>query len=253
MGLTEAGQKKTEEHARRVREMFANIAPRYDLLNHVLSANIDKRWRRRVVKRLVRWLPEGARVLDVGCGTGDLSIELFENTAAQVTGVDFCGPMLKLAKTKAPQLQFIEGDALNLPFAQASFDGLTTGFALRNFADVEQGLRELLRVLKPDGHVAILEFSHPVNSFFASFVRFYNWRLLPWIGGLVSGSRGAYEYLPDSISKFPNQESLAAMMREAGFVEVSFENLSGGIAALHIGRRSSPSRSGDASDACATD
>jgi demethylmenaquinone methyltransferase/2-methoxy-6-polyprenyl-1,4-benzoquinol methylase len=98
-----------------------------------------------------------------------------------------------------------------------------------------------------------LEFSHPVNPFFASFVRFYNWRLLPWIGGMVSGSRGAYEYLPDSISKFPNQGSLAAMMREAGFVEVSFENLSGGIAALHIGRRSSPSRSGDASDACATD
>jgi demethylmenaquinone methyltransferase/2-methoxy-6-polyprenyl-1,4-benzoquinol methylase len=131
MGLTEAGQKKTEEHARRVRDMFANIAPRYDLLNHVLSANIDKRWRRRVVKKLTGLLPEDARVLDVGCGTGDLRIELFENTAAHVTGVDFCGPMLKLAKTNAPQRQFIEGDALNLPFAEASFDGLTTGFALK--------------------------------------------------------------------------------------------------------------------------
>ena len=237
MGLTEAGQKKTEEHARRVREMFANIAPRYDLLNHILSANIDKRWRRRVVEQLKPLLATDARVLDVGCGTGDLSIELFENTAAEVTGIDFCGPMLKLAKTKAPQLHFIEGDALRLPFAEASFDGLTIGFALRNLADVDRGLRELLRVIKPDGHVAILEFSHPVNPLFASFVRFYNWRLLPWIGGLVSGSRGAYEYLPDSISKFPNQETLAGMMRANGFVDVSFENLSGGIAALHIGRR----------------
>ena len=237
MGLTEAGQKKTEEHARRVREMFANIAPRYDLINHLLSVNIDKQWRRRVVQKLGALLPPEAQVLDVGCGTGDLSIELFENSAAHVTGVDFCGPMLKLAKEKAPQLQFIEGDALRLPFAEASFDGLTTGFALRNFADVDRGLRELLRVLKPNGYVAILEFSHPANPVFASFVRFYNWRLLPWIGGLVSGSRGAYEYLPDSISKFPNQDALAAMMRAAGFVEVSFENLSGGIAALHIGRR----------------
>ena len=237
MGLTELGQKKTEEHARRVREMFANIAPRYDALNHLLSVNIDKRWRRRVVKNLAALLPDNARVLDVGCGTGDLSIELFEKTNAQVTGVDFCGPMLKLAKTKAPQLQFIEGDALVLPFAEASFDGLTIGFALRNLADVDRGLRELLRVLKPNGHAAILEFSHPVNPAFASFVRFYNWRLLPWIGGAVSGSRSAYEYLPDSISKFPNQEALASMMRAAGFADVRFENLSGGVAALHIGRR----------------
>jgi demethylmenaquinone methyltransferase / 2-methoxy-6-polyprenyl-1,4-benzoquinol methylase len=237
MGLTEAGQKKTEEHARRVREMFANIAPRYDLLNHLLSGNIDRRWRQRVVKRLRELVPKDARLLDVGCGTGDLSIALFENTAVQVTGIDFCGPMLKLAKKKAPQLQFIEGDALNLPFAEASFDGLTIGFALRNLADVDRGLRELLRVLKPNAYVAILEFSHPANPVFASFVRFYNWRLLPWIGGLVSGSRGAYQYLPDSISKFPNQETLASMMRAAGFADVSFENLSGGVAALHIGRR----------------
>ena len=237
MGLTEAGQKKTEDHARRVRDMFATIAPRYDLLNHVLSANIDKRWRRRVVQKLRALLPPKARVLDVGCGTGDLSVELFENAAASVTGIDFCGPMLKLAKTKAPQLQFIEGDALNLPFAEASFDGLTIGFALRNLADVDRGLRELLRVLKPNAYVAILEFSHPANPVFASFVRFYNWRLLPWIGGLVSGSRGAYQYLPDSISKFPNQETLASMMRAAGFADVSFENLSGGVAAVHIGRR----------------
>src|SRR5947208_12325090 len=214
MGLTDPGQKTSaQEHARRVREMFARISPRYDLLNHLLSANIDTRWRRRVVRKLQPQLRSDARVLDVGCGTGDLSIELFENTAAQVTGIDFCGPMLKLAKTKAPQLQFIEGDALNLPFAEASFDGLTIGFALRNLADIEQGLCELLRVLKPNGHVAILEFSHPVNPVFRQLVSFYNRRLLPWIGWLLSGSRGAYQYLHDSIAKFPDQQTLAEIMR----------------------------------------
>jgi len=238
MGLTDPGQKSSaEDHARRVREMFAKISPRYDLLNHLLSANIDLRWRRRVVRKLKPLLTKDARVLDVGCGTGDLSIELFEKTAAQVTGLDFCRPMLTLAQAKAPRLAFIEGDALRLPFADASFEGLTIGFALRNLASVEDGLSELLRVLKPNGVVAILEFSEPVSGLFRRLVGFYNRNLLPRIGGLLSGSRGAYEYLPDSISKFPNQETLAAMMRTAGFEDVGFENLSGGIAALHTGRR----------------
>jgi len=238
MGLTDPGQKSSaEDHARRVREMFAKISPRYDLLNHLLSANIDLRWRRRVVRKLKPLLTKDARVLDVGCGTGDLSIELFEKTAAQVTGLDFCRPMLTLARAKAPRLAFIEGDALRLPFADASFEGLTIGFALRNLASVEDGLGELLRVLKPNGVVAILEFSQPVGGLFRRLVGFYNRRLLPRIGGLLSGSRGAYEYLPDSISKFPNQETLAGMMRAAGFEDVRFENLSGGIAALHTGRR----------------
>jgi demethylmenaquinone methyltransferase / 2-methoxy-6-polyprenyl-1,4-benzoquinol methylase len=238
MGLTDSGQKSSpEDHARRVREMFAKISPRYDLLNHLLSANVDLRWRRRVVRKLKPLLTKDARVLDVGCGTGDLSIELFERTAAQVTGIDFCRPMLTLARAKAPRLAFIEGDALRLPFADASFEGLTIGFALRNLASVEDGLGELLRVLKPNGVVAILEFSQPVGGLFRRLVGFYKRHLLPRIGGLLSGSRGAYEYLPDSISKFPNQETLAGMMRAAGFEDVRFENLSGGIAALHTGRR----------------
>jgi demethylmenaquinone methyltransferase/2-methoxy-6-polyprenyl-1,4-benzoquinol methylase len=237
MGLTEPGQKIASEHARRVREMFAKISPRYDVLNHLLSVNIDKRWRRRVVNQLKSSLPTNAHVLDVGCGTGDLSLELFENTAAQVTGIDFCAPMLNLAKAKAPQVQFIEGDALRLPFAEASFDGLTIGFALRNLASVERGLSELARVLKPNGTVAILEFSRPVVPLFGQLVRLYYRYLLPWIGGIVSGSRDAYEYLPDSISKFPDQQMLATMMREAGFEDVRFDNLSGGIAAMHTGRR----------------
>jgi len=190
-----------------------------------------------VVGKLKPLLAADARVLDVGCGTGDLSIELFEKTAAQVWGIDFCRPMLELAKAKAPGLSFIEGDALRLPFADSFFDAITIGFALRNLASVEAGLAELRRVLRPKGVVAILEFSQPTIPGMREFVRFYYRRLLPWIGGQVSGSRNAYEYLPDSIARFPDQETLASMMRTAGFEEVEFENLSGGIAALHMGRR----------------
>jgi len=238
MGLTDSGQKiSADDHARRVRDMFARISPRYDLLNHLLSVNVDKRWRARVVRKIAPWLPVNAQVLDVGCGTGDLSLELFEKTAAQVIGLDFCSPMLELAIKKAPQLRFIEGDALNLPFEDGLFDGVTIGFALRNLSNVEAGLAELNRVLKRNGVVAILEFSQPNVPGIRELVRFYYWRLLPFVGGLVSGSRNAYQYLPDSISKFPNQQALAEMMRAAGFERVEFENLSGGIAALHTGRR----------------
>ena len=238
MGLTDSGQKTSaQDHARRVREMFARISPRYDLLNHLLSANIDKRWRRRVVRKLQPQLRSDAKILDVGCGTGDLSVELFEKTAAQVTGLDFCRPMLALARAKAPHLRFVEGDALRLPFSDGAFDCVTIAFALRNLASVEQGLTELRRVLKHDGLIAILEFSQPTVPVFRQLVRFYYWRLLPWLGGCLSGLRSAYEYLPDSISKFPDQQALASMMRAAGFESIEFENLSGGIAALHTGRR----------------
>jgi demethylmenaquinone methyltransferase/2-methoxy-6-polyprenyl-1,4-benzoquinol methylase len=238
MGLTNSGQKTSaQDHARRVREMFARISPRYDLLNHLLSANIDTRWRRRVVRKLQPHLRSDAKILDVGCGTGDLSIELFEKSGAQVTGIDFCRPMLDLAQAKAPHLRFVEGDALRLPFPDAAFDCVTIGFALRNLASVERGLSELLRVLKPGGMLAVLEFSQPTVPGIRQVVRFYYWRLLPWIGGWLSGLRSAYEYLPDSISRFPDQQTLASMMRAAGFAEVEFENLSGGVAALHTGRR----------------
>jgi len=237
MGLTEIGKNSAQDHARRVREMFARISPRYDLLNHLLSANIDRRWRQAVVRKLQPLLTVDAQMLDVGCGTGDLSIALFEKTAVRVVGVDFCRPMLEFAARKAPQLRFVEGDALRLPFASSAFDAVTIGFGLRNLSSVEQGLAELRRVLKPQGWVAILEFSKPVVPGIRALVAFYYKRLLPWIGGLLSGSRSAYEYLPDSISHFPDQQKLAAMMREAGFEEVSFQNLTGGVAALHTGRR----------------
>jgi demethylmenaquinone methyltransferase / 2-methoxy-6-polyprenyl-1,4-benzoquinol methylase len=238
MGLTDSSRKNsTEDHARRVRDMFARISPRYDLLNHLLSANTDKRWRRMVVERLRPLLPADAQVLDVACGTGDLSVALFENIGARVVGVDFCRPMLELAAKKKPQISFVEGDALQLPFEDGSFDAVTIGFGLRNLASVESGLHELRRVLKTSGWAAILEFSKPVVPGFRSLAAAYCTRLLPRIGGMISGSRTAYEYLPDSVSRFPDQETLSAMMRGAGFAEVAFQNLTGGIAALHTGRR----------------
>ena len=238
MGLTDPGEKNSaEDHARRVRDMFARISPSYDRLNHLLSGNADRRWRRVVVEKLRPLLPANAQVLDVACGTGDLSIALFENIGTRVVGVDFCRPMLKLAAQKKPQLSFVEGDALQLPFDDAAFDAVTIGFGLRNLSSVDRGLNELQRVLKPNGWAAILEFSKPVIPGFRSLAAVYCTRLLPRIGGVISGSRSAYQYLPDSVSLFPDQERLAAMMGDAGFADVAFQNLTGGIAALHTGRR----------------
>jgi demethylmenaquinone methyltransferase/2-methoxy-6-polyprenyl-1,4-benzoquinol methylase len=238
MGLTDYdGKSSAEAHARRVRDMFAKISPRYDLLNHLLSGNIDKRWRRNVVDELRPLLSPAAQVLDVACGTGDLSIALFENLGARVTGVDFCRPMLERAAQKESRIAFVEADALQLPFSDAAFDAVTIAFGLRNLSSIEQGLRELRRVLKPNGWVAILEFSKPVVPGFRALAAVYCTRLLPRIGGFISGSRSAYEYLPDSVSRFPDQETLSAMMTAAGLDDVGFENLTGGVAALHTGRR----------------
>ncbi len=237
MGLTNPGQKiSPEDHARRVREMFARISRRYDLLNHLLSGNIDKRWRRAVTERLRPLIPGNASILDVACGTGDLTIALFENTGARAIGVDFCRPMLELAARKYPRLLLVEGDALQLPFGDAAFDAVTIGFGLRNLSSTEGGLKELRRVLKPRGRAVILEFSKPRVPGFRALSTAYNY-LLPRIGGIISGSRSAYRYLPDSVARFPDQESLASLMREVGFDEVEFQNLTGGVAALHIGRR----------------
>ncbi len=239
MGLTDPVEKNSAaDHARRVRDMFARISPRYDLLNHLLSVNIDRRWRRKLVEKLRPLLSPDAQVLDVACGTGDLSIALFENLGARVIGVDFCRPMLERAARKQPRIFFVEGDALQLPFGDAAFDAVTIGFGLRNLSSVERGLSELRRVLKPNGWAAILEFSKPVVPGFRSLAAAYCTRVLPRIGGMLSGSRSAYEYLPDSVSRFPDQETLSAMMIVAGFADVTFQNLTGGIAALHTGRRS---------------
>ena len=218
--------------------MFAGIAGRYDLLNHILSLNIDKRWRRAVAAELSDVLSDqNAMVLDVACGTGDLAMELNRNTSARVIGTDFCRPMLDIAKGKSllenRPVPYIEGDAMSLPFGDNEFDAVTIAFGLRNLANVGDGLSELCRILKPGGRLAVLEFSSPVVPGFGRLFNFYFAHILPRVGGAVSGSRGAYEYLPDSVSKFPSQKGLASLMSERGFTNVRFKNLTGGIAALH--------------------
>ncbi|HVF31292.1 MAG TPA: bifunctional demethylmenaquinone methyltransferase/2-methoxy-6-polyprenyl-1,4-benzoquinol methylase UbiE [Pyrinomonadaceae bacterium] len=227
-------------HARAVRDMFSGIARRYDLLNHVLSVNIDKRWRRIVREKLAGVLSNpDATVLDVACGTGDLSIELKQHARARIVGSDFCRPMLAIARRKATDgslaIPFVEGDALALPFADAAFDAVTIAFGLRNLASWEDGLLELNRILKPGGKLAVLEFSSPSVPGFRTLFNLYFSQILPRIGGLVSGSRSAYEYLPSSVSEFPDQKGLAELMGRTGFGDVEYTNLTGGIAAIHVG------------------
>lgn len=230
------------EHARAVREMFSGIAGKYDFLNHFLSVNIDKRWRRKVSAKLKDVLENpNALVLDVACGTGDLSLELKTAGNAKVIGTDFCRPMLEIAKDKTAKeneaITYIEGDGMNLAFESNTFDAVTIAFGLRNFSNWHDGLIELHRVLKSNGKLAILEFSVPIVPGFRQMFQFYFSHVLPRIGGAVSGSRGAYEYLPDSVSRFPDQKKLAEMMREIGFKEVEYKNLTGGIAAIHTGTK----------------
>jgi len=230
------------KHAKAVREMFSGIAPKYDFLNHFLSLNIDKRWRRLVARKLEDILNNPtALVLDVACGTGDLAFELQAWGRAKVFGTDFCRPMLKVAFDKNKKyntsIPYLEADGMNLSFADNTFDAVTIAFGLRNFSNWHNGLEELLRILKKNGKLVILEFSTPVLPGFRQAFQFYFSNILPRIGGAVSGSRGAYEYLPDSVSKFPDQKNLAQMMRETGFSDVEYKNLTGGIAAIHTGTK----------------
>ena len=238
--MAEARTANEIEHAKAVRAMFSGIAGRYDLLNHILSMNIDKRWRRLVRQKLQPILDDpNALILDVACGTGDLSIELQTHADARVIGTDFCRPMLAVAAEKNTQeslaIPYVEGDAMRLGFASDSFDAVTIAFGLRNLSNFSDGLAELRRVLKTGGRIVVLEFSSPVIPGFRQLFNLYFTRVLPRIGGAVSGSRGAYEYLPDSVSKFPDQKRLVSMMMETGFDGVEYTNLTGGIAAIHTG------------------
>lgn len=232
------GRLEETRNANLVRDMFARIAPKYDFLNHFLSLNIDKRWRKRVCQKLKSVLENSqALVLDVACGTGDLAIEMKRFGKARIFGTDFCRPMLLIAKDKDFEIPYVEGDGLNLPFADASFDAVTIAFGLRNFSDWEKGLSEAYRVLKPAGKLAVLEFSSPVVPGFRQIFNFYFNKALPFIGGVISGSRFAYDYLPKSVARFPNQKELAKMMKKVGFSSVEYENLTGGVAAIHLAQK----------------
>ena len=237
-GTTPAGTENEQQAATWVRGMFGRIAPRYDLLNHLLSMNIDKYWRARTVKLVSDVLAKpGARVLDVACGTGDLLIALAKREAgALVLGSDFSHPMLTAARSKTSR-GLMEADALALPLADASFDLATIAFGFRNLTNYPRGLAELRRILKPGGVLAILEFSTPPNALLATLYGFYSRNVLPKIGGWISGSPDAYTYLPESVRKFPDAPGLAQQMREAGFQNVRYKRMTAGIVAVHLGER----------------
>ena len=221
--------------------MFGRVAPRYDLANHLLSANIDKHWRNVTVRRVCDILKRpDSRVLDLACGTGDLLVALEREAGRALVGSDFCHPMLegaqeKLSRTGLRSVLF-EGDGLALPLRDASLDLITISFGYRNFANYRAGLVEMRRVLRPGGALAILEFTQPPNKAFAALYNWYSRKVLPILGGMISGAPEAYKYLPESVRKFPDAPELATMMKETGFAQVEWEYMTFGIVALHVGR-----------------
>ncbi len=230
------------EKGRGIRDMFDRIAPRYDLLNRLLSLGIDRRWRRFAVRQLT--VPAGGKVLDVATGTGDVALEIGRQTGKGVVivGADFTQRMLALGRGKIARSPYrdrillVNAPCESLPHPDGLFDGVTIAFGIRNVVDRQEGLREMARVLKPGGRAVILEFATPRNGLFRSIYYFYFRRLLPWLGGLLS-QRSAYQYLPDSVLEFPDRETFSAMMAEAGFTAVEVHDLTGGIAAVHVGTR----------------
>jgi demethylmenaquinone methyltransferase/2-methoxy-6-polyprenyl-1,4-benzoquinol methylase len=240
-GTKPEGAQSEQEASRWVRAMFGRVAHRYDLANHLLSANIDRVWRSRTVKRVSDILARpDSRVLDLACGTGDLLIALEREAGRQMIGSDFCHPMLtgasaKLAKSSMKSV-LLEADALQLPLSDESLDLITIAFGYRNFANYQAALTALRRLLKPGGALAILEFTQPPNRLFAALYNWYTRQILPVLGGVISGDSAAYRYLPESVRKFPDAKGLAAMMRAAGFDSVEWEYLTFGIVALHIAR-----------------
>lgn len=233
-----------EEKADAVRKMFGAIAPRYDLLNRLLSLSIDRRWRRRAVDRLLEERPARGVFLDACAGTMDLALELAgrDGFEGQVIASDFTFEMLERGepKIKAHDVVPTCADALRLPFADDTFDGVTVGFGVRNLAGLDQGLTELARVLKPGARLVILEFTTPRWQPFRALYLFYFLRVLPLIGRMISRHSDAYTYLPASVLEFPEPDGLAERMRGAGFERTRWESLTAGIAAIHIGEKGIP-------------
>jgi len=228
------------EKGRGIRDMFDNIAPRYDLLNRLLSLGIDRRWRTFAVGKLN--LPEGGRILDVATGTGDVALEVASRSPASLTivGADLTQGMLRVGQEKISRSPYrdrivlVNAPCESMPHPDGQFDGVTIAFGIRNVVDRPAGLREMFRVLKPGGKAVILEFSHPKSRLFKEIYYFYFRKVLPWIGGLIS-KRSAYQYLPDSVLEFPDQETFKKMMEEAGFTQVVYHELTFGISTVHVG------------------
>ncbi|HWB22163.1 MAG TPA: ubiquinone/menaquinone biosynthesis methyltransferase [Gaiellaceae bacterium] len=213
-----------------VQTMFDRIAPVYDVMNRVMTGGLDVRWRRLAAGAAVR---PGDRVLDAACGTGDLALADRRAGAAQVTGLDFSEQMLARARRKAPELEWVQGDLLALPFDDGAFDAATVGFGIRNVADLELSLRELRRVLRPGGRLAILEITQARGALRPFFSLWFD-RIVPLLGKVLPGG-SAYTYLPASVRRFPPAEELAGLMGETGFGDVGFRLLGGSIVALHTG------------------
>ena len=248
-GTQPEGAISEADASKKVREMFTQIAPRYDLLNHLLSFEIDRVWRARTARILQPVLDgKSPLVLDLCCGTGDLGFALADKYAPRIVGADFAHSMLVRANKKAADLKgksagamrrprFFEADALHLPFADASFDLVATAFGFRNLANYDAGLREIRRVLKPGGSIAILEFTEPPDGLFGNLYRWYCRKVLPEIGGLISGRREAYKYLPKSVARFFRPAELAELMTGVGYGSVEFRVWTFGTVALHTGRK----------------
>lgn len=226
----------------RIREMFGAIAPRYDFLNRVLSLGIDRIWRRYAVSRIL-W-GNGSRILDIATGTGDVALEIAAQTddSVRISGIDFCGEMIDIARVKAShspygsRIDFTVAPCEAIPFPDDTFDSITIAFGIRNVVDRLQGLKEMRRVLRSGGRVVILEFSTPTLPVIRGLYLFYFNRILPLIGGLFSRF-SAYRYLPDSVMEFPGREEFKGMMREAGFASPTHRDLSLGIATVYVGEK----------------
>ncbi|HET9181408.1 MAG TPA: ubiquinone/menaquinone biosynthesis methyltransferase [Candidatus Angelobacter sp.] len=243
-GTQPAGAADERAAAQTVQRMFDEIAPRYDLANHVLSMNIDRLWWRRAARTFTHILDRtDARVLDLCAGTGDMSLALRmiadrQASKASIYALDFSHRMLQhgLTKYSAKQIQPLEGDALQLPVSTNALDLVVSAFGFRNLANYDTGLREIYRVLKPGGEVGILDFGEP-GGFIGKLYRFYFRNILPRIGTLISGVRGPYEYLPASVQKFPLPQQMLTRMQDAGFRDVSWTPYTFGIAGLYRARR----------------
>jgi demethylmenaquinone methyltransferase/2-methoxy-6-polyprenyl-1,4-benzoquinol methylase len=242
IGAAPEGARDRDSAARAVREMFSDIAPRYDLLNHVLSFNIDRWWWWRTARSFAGILARSdARVLDLCCGTGDMAFALerqANNSGARIVGADFAHPMLQRAmgKSNGTPLRWVEADALTLPFSDQSFDLVTSAFGFRNLADYDAGLREILRVLRPGGQLGILECAEPAGLIGRLYGVYFR-RVLPVIGTAISGVKGPYSYLPASVGRFPVAKEMTMRMRNAGFREADWVNYTLGTAVLYRGTK----------------